>query len=97
MPPSEQTRELLELIRALVDAIHDGAIDAADGVELCRGASELLLSLRSVLPKWWMRAAVQAGANALLEASIYLQDLERQNQKVKRRGAFVDNDDEIPF
>jgi len=81
---NQQTQELLDLIQALVISIQDGAIDAGDGAELCKAASELLLSLRAVLPRWWQRATAQACANALLEAAIYLQSLERAAENPER-------------
>jgi len=67
--------ELVTLVRVLILSIREGGIDATEGAELCRAASDLTLSVRHLLPRWWMRAVCQAAANALLEAALHLDDL----------------------
>jgi len=68
----QHVSELVNLVRVLIVSIRQGGIDASEGADLCRAASDLTLSVRHLLPKWWMRAACQAAANALLEAAIHL-------------------------
>jgi len=73
-------KEQLHLLATLVRSLADKEITPSEAKILCVAAADLLTQIMPMAKRWYIRFGIHSARTALIEASVYFETLEKDNE-----------------